>query len=73
MLGMEWLWPGDFVLGWLRSLRRACSAPVLVSRCVLMQLGDGTYDSKLTPVGVVGLSSNVTVVSSGLVRKSLIV
>ena len=73
MLGMERQRPGDFVLGWLRSLRRACSAPVLVSRCVLMQLGDESTVLRLTPRGVVGLSSGVISVSSGGVRKSLIV
>ena len=76
MLGTKFVWPGDFDLGWLRNLRWACSASVLVSRCVLLQLGDGSgssYSNKLTPVGVVGLSSNVSSVSSGGVRLSLIV
>ena len=72
MLGIQLLWPGDFDLGWLGILRWACSASVLVSRCVLLQLGDGSGSSKYTPVGVVGLSSNVSSVSSGLVRYSLI-
>ena len=76
VLGSQLGRPGDFDLGWLRNLRWACSASVLVSRCVLLQLGDGTESdksSKLTPVGVVGLSSNVSSVSLGGVRYSLIV
>ena len=73
MLGTTLGRPGDFDLGWLRNLRWACSASVLVSRCVLLQVGDGSSGSnKLTPVGVVGLSSNVSSVSSGGVRYSLI-
>ena len=72
VLGTKFGWPGDFDLGWLRNLRWACSASVLVSRCVLLQLGDGSTSSKLTSVGVVGLSSNVSSVSSGGVRYSLI-
>ena len=73
VLGTKFVWPGDFDLGWLRNLRWACSASVLASRCVLLQLGDGSGSNKLTPVGVVGLSSNVSSVSSGGVRYSLIV
>ena len=72
MLGTKLGRPGDFDLGWLRNLRWACSASVLVSRCVLLQLGDGSGSNQLTPVGVVGLSSNVSSVSSGWVRYSLI-
>mgnify|MGYP007127792208 CR=1 FL=1 len=75
MLGTKLGRPGDFDLGWLRNLRWACSASVLASRCVLLQLGnigDGSGSYKLTPVGVVGLSSNVSLVSSGGVRYSLI-
>ncbi len=72
VLGTKLLWPGDFVLGWLRNLRWACSASVLASRCVLLQLGDGSGSSKRSPVGVVGLSSGVISVSSGGVRLSLI-
>ena len=73
VLGTKFARPGDFDLGWLRNLRWACSASVLVSRCVLLQLGDGSESKKLTPVGVVGLSSNVSSVSLGLVRLCLIV
>ena len=72
MLGIQLFWPGDFDLGWLGILRWACSASVLASRCVLLQLGDGSGSNKLTPVGVVGLSSNVSSVSSGGVRLYLI-
>ena len=72
MLGTKFGRPGDFDLGWLRNLRWACSASVSVSRCVLLQLGDGSGSNKLNPVGVVGLSSNVSSVSSGGVRYSLI-
>ena len=72
MLGTKLGRPGDFDLGWLRNLRWACSASVLVSRCVLLQLGDGSSVQRYTPVGVVGLSSGVISVSSGLVRYSLI-
>ena len=46
---------------------------MLVSRCVLLQLGDGSESSKYTPVGVVGFSSGVVSLSSGGVRYSLIV
>ena len=53
------------VLGWFGNLRWACSASVLVSRCVLLQLGDGSTSSQRSPVGVVGLSSGVVSVSSG--------
>ena len=72
MLGTKFGRPGDFDLGWLRNLRWACSASVLASRCVLLQLGDGSESKKLTPVGVVGLSSNVSLLSSGGVRLYLI-
>ena len=72
MLGTKFARPGDFDLGWLRNLRWACSASVLVSRCVLLQVGDGSGSNKRTPVGVVGLSSGVISVSSGGVRYSLI-
>ena len=72
LLGIQLLWPGDFDLGWLGILRWACSVSVSVSQCVLLQLGDGSESNKLTPVGVVGLSSNVSSVSSGGVRYSLI-
>ena len=72
MLGTKLGRPGDVDLGWLRNLRWACSASVLVSRCVLLQLGVNSTTTQLTPVGVVGLSSNVSSVSSGGVRYSLI-
>ena len=72
MLGTKFARPGDFDLGWLRNLRWACSASVSVSRCVLLQLGDGSDSNKLNPVGVVGLSSGVVSVSLGGVRYSLI-
>ncbi len=73
MLGTEFGRPGDFDLGWLRNLRWACSASVLASRCVLLQLGDFSTNVRNSPVGVVGLSSGVFVVSSGRVRLSFIV
>ena len=72
VLGTKFARPGDFDLGWFGNLRWACSASVLVSRCVLLQVGDGSGSNKLTPVGVVGLSSNVSSVSSGGVRLYLI-
>ena len=72
MLGSQLGRPGEFDLGWLRNLRWACSGSVSVSRCVLLQLGDGSESNKLNPVGVVGLSSGVISVSSGGVRLSLI-
>ncbi len=72
MLGTKFGWPGEFDLGWLRNLRWACSGSVLVSRCVLLQLGDGSTLSQRTPVGVDGLSSGVFRVFTGGVRYSLI-
>ena len=72
MLGTKLGRPGDFDLGWLRNLRWACSASVLVSRCVLLQLGDGSTSSNRSLVGVDGLSSGVISVSSGGVRLYLI-
>ena len=72
MLGTKFGRPGDFDLGWLRNLRWACSASVLVSRCVLLQVGDGSTSSKRSLVGVDGLSSGVISVSSGGVRLYLI-
>jgi hypothetical protein len=72
VLGIQLLWPGDFDLGWFGNLRWACSASVSVSRWVLLQLGVNSTSNQLTPVGVVGLSSNVSLVSSGGVRYSLI-
>ncbi len=71
VLGTKFVWPGEFDLGWLRNLRWACSASVLVSQCVL-QLGDGSTSSQRSLVGVDGLSSGVISVSSGWVRLYLI-
>ncbi len=73
MLGTKFARPGDSDLGWFGNLRWACSASVLVSRSVLLQLGDNSTAQKRTPVGVVGLSSGVVSVSLGMVRLCLIV
>ena len=72
VLGTKFGRPGDFDLGWLRNLRWACSASVLVSRCVLLQLGDISTTTQRTPVGVNDGFSGVISVSSGGVRYSLI-
>ena len=45
-----------------------CSPFDLISLCGLSQLGDGSIAQKLTPVGVVGLSSGVSSISLGQVR-----
>ena len=45
-----------------------CSPFDLISLCGLLQLGDGSISIRITPVGVVGLSSGVSSISLGSVR-----
>ncbi len=73
MLGTKVRRPGDFDLGWFGNLRWACSASVLVSRCVLLQLGDISKSIERTPVGIFDVMSHLYSVSLGWVRLCLIV
>ncbi len=49
-------------------LRLGWSRVVLLTTCLLVQLGDGSTTDRSTPVAVVGLSSGIAMVELGDVR-----
>ena len=70
MLGTERLWPSDaricFVFDELMCV--AEGDVFLGDEVSFVQIGDGTTTQRNTPVGVVGMSSGIVIVSLGYVR-----
>ena len=69
VLGTEPRWPSDFFSfsALWRGLNNAGELHICLMTCWFVQVGDGTTTQRNTPVGVVGLSSGILMVSLGQV------